>query len=124
VRITNVSGSYDNNQPKDVKRMGESSAITAVYLSDAGRPVARPVSSAAIGADYLGSFANRKGEVAILSYSNGQGIIWSSKSRRPEISFSSSGPLMVPVLRKTDRTRVIILISRSRMCAFLSNIQT
>lgn len=72
IRTTGQPGNYDLNSEKDLRRLEATTAATAIYFSDAFQPLLKPLPSAAVGTDYLSSYANSKGEIAILSYSNGQ----------------------------------------------------
>jgi hypothetical protein len=68
VRTTGLEGNFDPNHPKRVAHKAETTALTTVYLSDAFQPVTRSLSTAPIGTPYFAAYANRKGEMAILSY--------------------------------------------------------
>jgi hypothetical protein len=72
IRSTGVEGNFDPNFPKQVRHLGETTAFNAITLTDASKPVAKPLTSTAVGAAYLAAYANHKGEVAILSFANGQ----------------------------------------------------
>ena len=72
IRTTGQPGNYDLNSEKDLRRLEATTAATVIFLSDPFQPLAKSLTSVAIGTNYLSSYANNKGEIAILSYTDGQ----------------------------------------------------
>jgi len=73
IRTTALAGDPGRTiSEKEEKKLGSTTALTALYLSDKLEPTLRQLQSAAIGGIFLSSFTNKKGEIAILTESNDQ----------------------------------------------------
>lgn len=72
IRTSKQKGGYSPGFGTRAEPYSETAALTALYLSDNLQPVTRPLSSAAIGTAYLAAYANRNGDLAILSYGENQ----------------------------------------------------
>jgi hypothetical protein len=73
VRTSNHSGSLREmfQTRRELRNMRATIAMTVIFLSDAGDPVVKEVSSSAIGGTCLANYANQKGEVALVTYNKG-----------------------------------------------------
>lgn len=72
IRTSFLEGDDNSNRPKIHGLRNGTSALTALYLSDDFHPVSRSLTTAAFRTVFFGSYVNRKGELAILSYWNNQ----------------------------------------------------
>jgi len=72
VRVSARSGNRESETNKAMNELGMTTTLTALFFSDKPEPVARQLSSTAVGGLYLSAFANKKGDLTVISELNGQ----------------------------------------------------
>lgn len=97
VRTTYLEGADVSNRPKKHGLINGTSALTPIYLSDDFHPVVRSLTTAAFRTVFFGSYVNRKGELAILSYWNNQIVAEKfgtdgQLQKKATVSFNSPDP--------------------------------
>jgi len=97
IRTTFLERADNSNRPKVHGLINGTSALTAMYLSDDFHPVSRSLTTALIRTVFFGSYVNRKGELAILSYWNNQIVAEKfgtdgQLQKKATVSFTSPDP--------------------------------
>jgi hypothetical protein len=73
IRTTEQNGNSDVNAgDKEKTRVLATTALAAITLTPDGRPAVTTLPSTAVGADFVAAYANRKGELSIISHANDQ----------------------------------------------------
>jgi len=93
IRVTGLTGDPGRTlSEKEQKKMGATTALTALFLSDKLEPTLKQLSSAAIGGLFLSNYTNRKGDIAIISELDDQ-LIAEKFGQDGQLQKKVSGPL-------------------------------